>query len=489
MRKKPIALLLAGLASTTLMACASDDDKENTKYTIDASLSDDHVLTATVTCDYVNNSDVPLDEVWFHMYPNAYREGAKVSPIAPADIVEAYPNGRSYSVVDVKSVSVDGSGGEVTLAGSDEDILTVALGRTLEPSDRATIVIDYTVKLPKVKHRFGYTDRAVNLGNFYPIACVYEGGEFVSDPYYSTGDPFYSETADYSVSFTVPAKFTGAFTGSVTSDTPSGETRKYTVEASNVRDFAAVFGEYQKVSGLAGSAIVNYFYYNDAAPENALNTAVAAIKTFGDAFGEYAYPEYSVVQTSFLHGGMEYPCLTLISDAYKGDAYNDIIVHETAHQWWYGAVGNDEVRNAWLDEGLTEYSTMLFYEKNADAGYNYTFNGKRADALTAYMLYCETYKNNGLGDTSMTRPVNEYANATEYSYMTYVKGALMFDDVRNTIGTAAFEQGLRNYYKENKFGIAKPEDIIGAFEKSSKRKLDGLFDSWLSGNVKLYATK
>ena len=318
---------------------------------------------------------------------------------------------------------------------------------------------------------------------------MYEGGEFVADPYYSTGDPFYSETSDYSVSFTVPAKFTGAFTGSVTGDTPSGETRTYTVKADNVRDFAAVFGEYEKVSGLAGSTIVNYYYYNDAAPENALNIAVAAIKTFGDTFGDYAYPEYSVVQTAFLHGGMEYPSLTLISDAYKGDAYNDIVVHETAHQWWYGAVGNDEVRYAWLDEGLTEYSTMLFYEKNADAGYSYTFNGKRADALTAYMLYCETYKNNGLGDTSMTRPVNEYANATEYSYMTYVKGALMFDDVRNTIGTAAFEQGLKNYYKENKYGIAKPEDIIGAFEKSSKRKLDGLFDSWLSGNVKLYATK
>ena len=129
---------------------------------------------------------------------------------------------------------------------------------------------------------------------------------------------------------------------------------------------------------------------------------------------------------------------------------------------------------------------MLFYENNTE-GYTYTFNGKRADALSAYVLYCETFKNNGLGDTSMTRAVNEYTDATEYAYMTYVKGALMLDDVRNTVGTAAFMRGLKAYYSDMKYEIAKPEDLIGALEKSSKRKLDALFDSWLDGNVKLYS--
>ena len=162
-------------------------------------------------------------------------------------------------------------------------------------------------------------------------------------------------------------------------------------------------------------------------------------------------------------------------------------MHETAHQWWYAAVGNNEVKHAWLDEGLTEYSTMMFYEKNTD-GYKFTLDGKRADALSAYILYCETYKNNGLGDTSMTRPVNEYATETEYAYMTYVKGALMFDDIRNTIGDAAFKTGLKNYYRDNMFGIAEPQDLIGAMEKASKRQLNALFEAWLDGNVKLYSS-
>ena len=72
--------------------------------------------------------------------------------------------------------------------------------------------------------------------------------------------------------------------------------------------------------------------------------------------------------------------------------------------------------------------------------------------------------------------------------MIYVKGALMLDDIRNTVGTDKFLAGLKQYYSANKFGIARPEDLMGAMEKSSKRQLKPLFDSWLDGNVQLYST-
>lgn len=485
MRKKLTAIILATAMTATLAACAPGEKKEKTKYDIDATLNG-NTLTATVTCDYVNGSDVPLNELCFHLYPNAYREGAKNYPIPDNRIAEAFPNGRSYSKLNVSKVSVNGEQAKVNVVGDDENILSVALTEALDPSKRTTVTIEYSVELPNVRHRFGYTDSSVNLGNFYPIACVYRDGAFVTDPYYAYGDPFNSEVADYNVTFTAPSEFVGAFTGTTVSETKSGANTVYSVSAENVRDFAAVFGKFKKASGAAGSTIVNYYYYDDDEPEKALNAAVDAVKTFGELFGEYAYPEYSVVQTSFIHGGMEYPMLSMISDAVTGDVYNDVIVHETAHQWWYAAVGNDEVRDPWLDEGLAEYSTMMFYEINGD-DYNYTFSGKRADTLSAYTLYCETYKNNGLGDTSMNRAVNEYGSEIEYTYMTYVKGAIMFDDIRNTVGDNAFKAGLKAYYENCKFEIAEPQDLIGAIEKASGRQVSGLFDAWLSGKVKLYS--
>lgn len=336
MRKKITALMLATAAaalSTALAGCSPTTDKSNTKYDITAALSEDNTLTATVTCDYVNKTDVPLSELWFHLYPNAYREGAEYCPISASQLAEAFPNGRSYSVLEVRKVAVNGKDTDVIITGADKNVLSVALGQTLDPTDRVKVDIEYSVKLPNVKHRFGYADKTVNLANFYPIACVYRDGAFVADPYYSTGDPFFSEVADYTVDMTVPSKYEGAFTGSVKSKTETGDTKTYSVEAENVRDFAAVLGEFEKMSGVAGSTIVNYYYTTDSEPERSLNTAVAAINTFGEYFGDYAYNEYSVVQTGFVHGGMEYPGLTMISNKYTGDAYNDIIVHETAHQW------------------------------------------------------------------------------------------------------------------------------------------------------------
>ena len=48
-------------------------------------------------------------------------------------------------------------------------------------------------------------------------------------------------------------------------------------------------------------------------------------------------------------------------DGDQDDWLELVTVHEVAHQWWYGLVGNDEVHDSWLDEGLTEYSTILYY--------------------------------------------------------------------------------------------------------------------------------
>lgn len=483
-----VTLIAVVAAACMLCACSTGETEKRSVYTIDAALSADNVLTADVTCEYVNNTDVPLGEIKFHLYPNAYRKDAKYKPVAESRESQAYPNGKSYATLDIASVTVNGEAAEITVTGEDCDVLSVALKAELEPTDVATVNVKYALKLPNVRHRLGYTDKSVNLANFYPIACVYRDGGFVADPYCEIGDPFFSECADYNVKLTAPKTYECAATGIVSDKTESedGSSVTYDIKAQNVRDFAAVLGAYQKMSGLSGSTIVNYMYYDDADPESALKAAMDSIGIFGEMFGAYPYTEYTVVQTGFIQGGMEYPGLSMISDAVNGDTERDVIVHETAHQWWYGLVGNDEVKYPWLDEALAEYSTMMFYEKAE--GYKYTFGAKRADALGAYTLYCETFKNNGLGDTSMTRKISEYDGETEYSYMTYVKGALMLDDIRNTVGTDAFVAGLKKYCADNMYGIAEPQDLIGAMEKTSKRQLNALFESWLNGNVKLYSS-
>ena len=208
--------------------------------------------------------------------------------------------------------------------------------------------------------------------------------------------------------------------------------------------------------------------------------AVDALKTFSDKFGEYPYESMSSVETQFLQGGMEYPGLAMISDALAPDIYREALVHETAHQWWYAAVGNDEVRYPWLDEGLTEFSTSIFYRENPS--YEVDYEKRIADALGAYVLYFDAFKT-ASSDTSMTRKVCDYESPFEYTYMTYVKGELMFESLRSIIGDEKFFAGLRDYYASYKFKVAKPDDLIGCMEKAAGRNLKGFFDSWTEGKV------
>ena len=83
---------------------------------------------------------------------------------------------------------------------------------------------------------------------------------------------------------------------------------------------------------------------------------------------------------------MEHPALVMISDNLEQSAYLEVVAHETAHQWWQGVVGNNEIEYGFLDEGLAEYSVVLFYENYPE------YNLKRQDLIESsentYKIFC-----------------------------------------------------------------------------------------------------
>ncbi len=493
MRKVRIAAigLLSLLLSAFVFAACSEragDHANLSNYTITAVFDDtDKTLTATETIEYRNNYDVELSDLALHLYPAAYREGAAFAPVT--DIVEqvaAFPNGRSYGGIEIRSVAVNGSAVTFRIEGQDQDILVVPFAELLLPERVNKIEIAFKVTVPNMRHRFGWSGKTVNLGNFYPIACVYEQGAWVTDPYYSYGDPFYSESANYTVTVTAPAKYTAAMSGKISPPAPDGENVTTSASITAARDFAVVLGEFNVLSGSYDGIDIHYYYYSDTTPELSLAAAVDSVKTFSEMFGKYPYSSFSTVETAFLHGGMEYPGLTYISDEVKGELYREVIIHEAAHQWWYAVVGNNQVSDAWIDEALAEYSTTLFYEKNP--GYNVSYNARIADALGGYTLYCDRYKSEAAFSTVMQKRLPDFRNSLEYMYMTYVKGQIMLDSLRASIGDAAFMAALKSYYTDNMYKISTPELLVAAFENASQRQLAGFFASWTDGKTQIYAS-
>jgi aminopeptidase N len=196
---------------------------------------------------------------------------------------------------------------------------------------------------------------------------------------------------------------------------------------------------------------------------------------------------FNVVETNFVHGGMEYPNLVYISDAIDSvEDYQNVIIHETAHQWWYGIVGNSAYHYGWLDEGLTEYSTLLFYEQNPS--YNVNIKESIKASTNSYVLFEEIYTEylENL-DTSLDRNISEYDTEPEYVYMAYVKGMLLFDNLRDVVGDKKFFKALKDYYSNNIFELVTPNTLIDDFSVSCKTNLKSFFDSWINGEVVIKA--
>lgn len=488
--KKIIILILS--LTFILSGCGKGElDKASNKlsnYNLELVYHDDtKTLDGIQIVDYVNRSnDGVFEQLYFHLYPNAFSQNNNKT-VSKYAFDRAYPNGFSAGGINIKNVKVENRDVVFGFSGDDLDILVVPLSDKLYPNDRVKIEMEYTVTIPNVNHRFGYGDSTVNLGNFYPVACVYENGEFIQDDYTYNGDPFYSDMANYSVTITYPSDMVIGTSGDEIDYRQNDNliTGKYFAKV--VRDFALILSnKFTEIKGEIDGTTVKYLYYEDEYANESLQAGLDSIHTFNNLFGKYPYKTYTIAQANFLHGGMEYPNLVFISDEVtKKEDYINVIVHETAHQWFYAMVGNNEVSEAYLDEGLTEYSTIMFYELNP----SYNVNAKEVvnSMLSSYLIFVDVYTD-VFGDdfnTAMKRSLNEFKSEPEYTYLVYVKGVLLMDNLRNIIGDSAFCLGLKTYFENNKYKIATTEVFINAMSNSAKKDLSGIINSWLDGDVEI----
>ncbi len=487
-----LAAVLVAFSCFALFGCKSKQDnlvklsKELSNYEINLNLDNQSkTVSASQTVEYLNTSEAILSKIKFHVYPKYFEQGATDKVVPQTKVNKCYKNGLSYCQFEVKKLQVSGVETGVVFEGENDGILSVGLSSSLMPSERVKIYMEYTIKLPNCEHRFGYGGDTINLANFYPIACVYKDGEFSSNPYNANGDPFFSDCANYNVNITADSNLVVAGTGNKSEILQKEGKTTTNFKALVVRDFACVLSEKFKVkSDKIGKVQINYFYYNDGNSDLALKASVDAIGIFSDLFGDYPYEVFNVVKCDFLHGGMEYPNLVMISDDIDDlDEYLNVIVHETAHQWWYGVVGNDEYTLPWLDEAITEFSTALFYDKNSD--YNLTHKKIIEGNKQNYSLFITVYQDVlGSVDTSL-RAVDQYDTEPEYTYCTYVKGCLMYESLYSLLGEKKFLKALNNYFQNNKFSNAQTIDLVNAFSAASGSDMQSFFDSWIKGKVVL----
>ena len=363
---------------------------------------------------------------------------------------------------------------------SDKTLLIIPLKSPLKSGDRCEIFISFDLFIPNVKHRFGYGENTINLTGFYPILCVLEEGEYYKNKYYKSGDPFYSDISDYYVNLTLPSTYSVASSMKATSTSVMGNLTKYTYERLNVRDIAFVLSnKFNILRENKNGIAVSYYYFDDENPENSLKTAVNSLDWFSNNFSKYPYKEYVVCQSDFLYGGMEYPCLSMIDSTLKGFDKDYCIAHETAHQWWYGLIGNNEIEEGYIDEGLTEYSTVLFMSSFNE--YNCTKMDLIERVKTSYLDIRKTLLNSGNKNSPvMKRNLGEFTSDLEYVSICYYRSMLMFNKLNEFMGDNKFNKFLKTIIKEYEYKNINTSGLLNIAEKIKKGSKN-LLENYING--------
>ena len=418
-----------------------------------------------------NTESIPLGSLYFRLFPNGHK---------------SYGDGS----LTVTRTRVNGEVVE-TVSSLTDSVLEVSLPEELAPGARTQIEFQFLGVIPEDfgggPDSTGYgiynkSQEVMALAGWYPLLAVHDEDGWNLDPVSTMGDSVYSETALYDVEVTTQKDMVLVSSGVEASIQEEGDKLRHHLVSGPVRDFFMIMSpDYRRKSRTVDGILVNSYYRSGSinGGEKALAVASQALQLYNSSFGSYPYGELDIVEAPLMYAqGVEYPTIVLIgSDLYRnsGDGFfSDVVAHEVAHQWWFGVVGNDVFDDPWLDEALAMYSDGMFLE---ETGGSAAYNGFIKYMNDEY----DSLVKDGL-DESITQSLEYFEgqnNPRLYSGIVYIKGALFLDALRTKIGDKAFFQALRNYYQAHRYGVARPEDLLGAFEAAAGRSLTDFYQAWL----------
>jgi hypothetical protein len=385
------------------------------------------------TVSFRNASSRPLREVYIRLWGNG-EDGCGTSG-RPSPVRVSHVRGGTPGRPGVKCTA-----------------LRITLPRPLARGERTAVSFDVALTVPARNNRFGREGAFRFLGNALPVLAVHDARGWHLDPYVSYGESFYTLASDFRVRLDHPSALKVPATGS-TWTRPGGTGRTVTHSVAKlVRDFAWAAGPFRTATQTSpdGVRVKSYWSPNTPAAGVRLNRkdGVAAIDRFGREFGRYPYGEIDLVMTPGFAGGMEYPGLVILGTGEEGAA----TVHEIAHQWWYGVVGNDEYNSPWLDESFAQYANARYYRWDGfECSPDDSWPSATA-ALTNSMAYWSTHRG-------------------EYFQVVYGIGPCVLADLEHVLGAGTMARLIKKYAHDHWYGVSTTVDFKKAAQSMTHRDL------------------
>jgi hypothetical protein len=514
---------LMGVAET--QAQEKQTTPERHQYQIDLKIDFDHLsFTGIERVRWINKGEKPTNVIYFHLYPNIRSAESEVTSNSAAE-----PDEPALDITEVRSISGDSP--LFFFLDDQATTLRVNLREPVAPLASTEVLIKFKGIVPEIDpdetslttHVVKQVSAALRsereirrardlnfrckgvmlLGSAYPVLAVHDGDDWRRKLEPSVGDIIFNEVADYEVTITAAAGVE-IFTSGAES-TPRNATGSITFTASTLRDFAILAGrglrsEQVEAEGVTLRSI--YLVEHERVGKRALTVAANSLRVFTSIFGPLPFKNVSIAEAPLVAGlgSTELSAFNVIASAFYVDfdapAVRNLpeiireqrpsveeslewtVAHLVAHQWWGAAVGNDPAREPVLDEALSCWSSLVYYQK--------TYGEERAKAVLEDQVkgVYRLYRTFGGDDMDANRPSRDYRNTFQYAAIVTAKGALMFVELQRALGDDKVFAALRNYYKANIYEIAQLEDLRSAMVAEApieqRRMVGRTFTRWLT---------
>ena len=499
---------------------AQDYFQQRVDYSIDVKLDDiNHYLHGHESITYQNNSPQLLNELYFHLWPNAYKDNSSAlneQKLKSNDFDFHFSKLSDRGFIDSLAFTQDGIALEYELT-EDPDIIRLVLNKPILSTESSVIATPFRVKIPDGRFsRFGHTKQAYYVTQWYPKPAVFDNQGWHSMPYLDQGE-FYSEYGSFDVRITLPSNYIVGATGDLQNeeevsflknkaandleidftisqkdqDIPSStelKTLRYTQK--NVHDFAwfadkNFFVHHDKVELPNSKDSVDVWaMFTRANGELWDQIAIEALKDgiyyYSLWNGDYPYSQCTAIDgTIAAGGGMEYPNITIIGNSSDKNDLERVIVHEVGHNWFYGVLGSNERDFPWMDEGINSYYEHRYFEEkypDQDITLNFGIPLPLSDKKLSDLSYFLGQSRNS--EQPIQAPSDEYSSIN-YGTIVYEKASFAMHYLAAYLGQEEFDRCMKNYFELWKFKHPKPQDLWAVFEESTTKDVTWFFEKML----------
>ncbi|HEY6728884.1 MAG TPA: M1 family metallopeptidase [Polyangiaceae bacterium] len=440
-----------------------------------------HSISGRGSITWVNRSETPANELYFHLYLNAFKNSRTLFLRSPFGAGRSGERATRYGFIDVKRMTAPTLGSSDLWGNAarhspgdpeDETDIRVPLPKPVAPGAELTLELEFEAQLPEIVERTGYSGSYHFVAQWFPKLAKREADGSWSHFAFHPQSEFYSDFGDYHVTLEVPAGFVVGATGQRQSLRRENDRQTLVYTQRGVADFAWVAwdGFSEREERIAGTQVrLLTPHGNDAALETTLKTLRVALPHFNASYGRYPYETLTVVhppEHALKSGGMEYPTLITTGSRWYtpllGIRDLEIVtIHELGHQWFYGLVATNEHMWPFLDEGVTSYAEGW-------AAQQFYGNGSALDnALLSLSLVSVTRAlaaARGHEDV-VAKPAREFTSFGSMGSLVYQRTATILDTLGRVYGRAELHRALGRYARYYRFRHPAPPHLAAAIRE------------------------